>query len=84
MGFQLQHGTSPNAVTRSLSIKKVPISRNVSKKKRADVSRNEELVFCTFLKLEQELGKRPTQIQVAAEIGLSRKKVGQYFKKLGL
>ena len=65
-------------------MEKVHISRNVSKKKRADVSRNEELVFSAFLKLESALGKRPTRIQVGKEIGLSREKVGYYFKKLGL
>ena len=71
-------------VTPSSSIKKVPISPKTSKKKRADVLRNEELVFTTFLLLESELGKRPTRIQVAERLGLSRKKVGQYFKKLNL
>ena len=37
-----------------------------------------------FLKLENELGKSPTRIQVAKETGLSRKKVGEYFKILGI
>jgi len=41
-------------------------------------------VFSTFLKLEAELGKKPTQVQVAAEIGLSRQKVNKYFKQLKL
>jgi len=42
------------------------------------------LVFSTFLLLEQELGKKPTRIQVAHKLGLSRQKVGQYFKALNL
>ena len=52
--------------------------------KRVDVLRNEEKVQLAFLKLENELGKSPTRIQVAKETGLSRKKVGEYFKILGI
>ena len=66
------------------SSKKVPITQKRKRKKRKDVLRNEELVFRAFLELESELGKRPTQIQVAAKTGLSRKKVGQYIKQLNL
>lgn len=90
MGFQLQY-EGETCVTASSSIPKVPISRKSNKRvrrktvtKRKDVSRNEELVFSTFLALQKRNGKRPTRIQVANEIGLSRKKVGQYFKKLNL
>ena len=63
---------------------KVPISGYQKRSKRKDVARNEELVLAAFLTLEQRNKKRPTQIQVADEIGLSRKVVGRYFKSLNL
>jgi hypothetical protein len=64
--------------------KKVPIAQKKSSGKRADVLRNQELVRAAYLKLEEELGKGPTRIQVAERIGLSSKKVGQYFRILNL
>ena len=67
-------------VTPSRSIKKVPISR----KPRKDVARNEEAVFKAFLALKKKNGNNPTRIQVSQLTGLSRKKVGQYFKSLNL
>ena len=44
----------------------------------------EELVYSTFLLLEKQLGKRPTQQHLANVTGISRKKVGEYLKLLGL
>lgn len=73
-----------SCVTPCSSVKKVNIPRKIKKPKRKDFSRNEELVFSAFLLLEKELGKKPTRIQVAKKLGLSRQKVGQYFRKLNL
>jgi hypothetical protein len=64
--------------------KKVRVSEKVPSGKRADVLKNEEKVRLAYLKLENELGKVPTRIQVSQATGLSSKKVGQYYKTLNL
>ena len=75
-------------LTPSASFEKVPIAppnnRGKQYNKRKDVQAREDLVFSTFLLLEKQLGKRPTQQQIGDTIGLSRKKVGKYIRKLGL
>ena len=63
---------------------KVHISGYKPKRKRRDVVRNEELVLSAFLRLEKLNNKRPTRIEVSKEIGLSRERVGRYYKSLNL
>ena len=76
------------ALTTSSSTEKVlfspPNNKGKKYKQRKDVQQRKELVFSTFLLLEKQLGKRPTQQQIADVTGISRKKVGEYLKVLGL
>ena len=71
-------------ITNCKSIAKGDTFSKKPTRKRKDFSLNEELVLKCFLALEKKNGKKPTRKKVASEIGLSRQKVGAYFKTLNL
>ena len=62
-------------------MKKVPIS---GRRKRIDVLRNEQNIVIAFYFLKEQLGRNPSRLEVAAKTGISRKKVGEYYRRLKL
>jgi len=69
-------------VDSSIPVAKVP--KKLIPKVRRDVQINSEKVLMSFDKLKKELGRKPTRLEVSKDTNLSNKKVGQYFKRLGL